>query len=276
MEKIKDSLKTMMTEERRSGNAPSITDINFYSKEWAQKECDAFNAAALPPTEDGFFCPLCKNKKVIGTITEYRGGWYQDSILCSCIKRYQSMAALRSSGLGEDIKKLDSYDAKAAWQQALKKKAADFIEHPERCFFIGGQTGAGKTHLCNGISWELIQKGKLLLYLCWADEVTKLTNYSNQDRFERLEQLANVDVLYIDDLLKPCGGKYPRSEIQLAFDIIDRRYRDKDKITIISSELTFDKLSEVDEATAGRVAEMARGYTLDIGADIKKNYRLRR
>lgn len=260
-----------------SGNANTqySTYYDFNSEAYARKECDSFNAASLPPNEDGFFCEKCKNKGVIGIVDYQNGIWYQSTILCECRQRLRDKANLASSGL-TDIKKLDTFTTQEDWQKNLKQKAMDFLSQSEiRCFYIGGQTGAGKTHLCSGMAWELSQRGKSLKYFCWADEAKMLTDFDNPHRFERIEELQNTDVLYIDDMMKPCGKGYTKSDIYLAFEIIDSRYRDHSKITIISSELLMSKYIYIDQATAGRIAEMAGKFCIAINHDVKKNQRIK-
>lgn len=248
--------------------------IDFNSKWYAMKECDSFNEASLPPTEDGFFCPKCKNKRLIGTVEYVDGIYYQSTIPCECQERLKAEKNIKASGLDVEDKTLDKFKADESWQKDMLDKAWKFINNTGRCYYVGGQTGAGKTHICSGIAWELAKRGKSLLYFGWADEASQLTTYSNEARFDRLSELAKVDLLYIDDFLKPHGDGYNRAEIGLAFDIIDRRYRDRSKSTIISSELTIKKMVSIDQATAGRIVEMAGEYISTISADPKKNYRL--
>lgn len=260
-----------------SENAKSFTSTtyDFKSEAYAQKECDLFNAASLPPKEDGFFCEKCKNKGVIGIIEQQGGMWYQSSIPCECQEIRRNKANIAASGL-VNIKKLDTFSTNEVWQKSIKQKAMEFLQQTEcKCFYIGGQTGAGKTHLCSGIAWELSQRGMSLKYLCWADEVKALTDFNNAQRFDRIEEMRNADALYIDDLLKPCGNGFMKSEIHLAFEIIDSRYRSQNKITIISSEHIMSQLIYIDQATAGRISEMSGNFCIGINEDVKKNQRIR-
>lgn len=241
----------------------------------AQRECDLFNSAEGAKRADGFYCPKCKNKRLIGYLEYYDGMWYQMTRPCECQQTLKNLAAIKASGLQGDIPRLDTFEANEDWQKDVLIKAKAFIEDKDaRCFYIGGQTGAGKTHLCSGIAWELMHKGKSLRYFCWAKEAAKLTDFANQSRFERIDELSKVDVLYIDDLLKPTTGtKYTTPELRLAFELIDEVYRNHEKKIIISSEIYLRELAQIDEATAGRIAEMAGQYRITIDKDVKKNYR---
>ena len=265
-----------MEDSKTQKNMLSSMDSNYdlIPDAASQRECDLFNLAEGAKREDGFYCPKCKNKRLIGYLEYYDGYWYQMTKPCECQQRLKNIAAIKASGLQGDIPKLATFKATENWQKDMISKANAFINQDNaRCFYIGGQTGAGKTHLCSGIAWEMMQKGKSLRYLCWANEISELTSFSNQDRFQRIKELIKVDVLYIDDLLKPSGTKYTPSELHLAFEMIDTIYRDKSKMIIISSELYLRELANIDEATAGRIAEMAGDFKLTIDKDIKKNYR---
>ena len=44
--------------------------------------------------------------------------------------------------------------------------------------------------------------------------------------------------------------------------------------TLISSERYLSELEDIDMATSSRISEQARGYSLTIGRDRDKNYRL--
>ena len=63
------------------------------------------------------------------------------------------------------------------------------------------------------------------------------------------------------------------------FEIINFRSMNPDLITIISSEKTIEAMVEIDQALAGRIAELANkdecGYCIALDPDIKKNWRLK-
>ena len=110
-------------------------------------------------------------------------------------------------------------------------------------------------------------------YIRWREEATKIKANANDDiAYNRLlDNLKTAKVLYIDDFFK---SKPTDADIKLAFDLIDYRYITKAQ-TIISSEITLSDLAKIDEAIAGRIAEMARGYILKISKGVNNNYRLK-
>ena len=83
----------------------------------------------------------------------------------------------------------------------------------------------------------------------------------------------SVPVLLIDDLFKTQSNEKPTSaDVRLAYDLLNYRYENRDLITMLSTERTVSELKQIDEATGGRIYEMAKGYCLEIGGE-GKNWR---
>jgi DNA replication protein DnaC len=156
-----------------------------------------------------------------------------------------------------------------------------YAKHPEGWFFIGGQSGAGKTHICTAICREFLMEGKEVKYMLWRDDVVKLKNAVTDPEYESLvEKYKRVEVLYIDDLFKTgtaADGTRQRptgADINVAFEILNFRYNDPKLLTIISSECTIDSIIDIDEATGGRIFEKAKS-SFSLKPDRSRNYRLR-
>ena len=94
-------------------------------------------------------------------------------------------------------------------------------------------------------------------------------------------KLKTVEVLYIDDLFKTgkdLNGKIQRpttADINLAFEIINYRYNNKNLVTIISSERNITEIMDIDEAVGGRIFELSskKNYAVNISNNMNKNYR---
>jgi DNA replication protein DnaC len=78
-----------------------------------------------------------------------------------------------------------------------------------------------------------------------------------------------AELLYIDDLFQ---GARSEADRRMAFELLDYRYNN-DLITILSSELTFERLLALDEAIAGRIREKCGPYLVNIDPGKQKNYR---
>ena len=225
---------------------------------------------------DGYNCDICKNKGFIAHLDEYDN---EETILCKCRKIRSVLSKAKKSGLGNVLTDctFDKYVTNQSWQTEIKNKAVSFCENEAaKWFFIGGQSGSGKSHLCTAICGYYIKSGQDVKYMIWVEESKKLKAIVNTEGYsERIQEYKDVDVLYIDDFLKVQQNEAPTAgDIKLAFEIINHRII-ADKITIISSEKTLDEILDYDEATMSRVYQKTGEYKINIRKDRDKNYRLR-
>ena len=151
----------------------------------------------------------------------------------------------------------DNYEATDRYRALLMDRAIEYTKEPKGWwFYIYGQSGSGKTHICTAICKALIDSGIEVYYMDWRDEsvVIKATVGERDEYTEKMNVLKNVEVLYIDDFFK---AGYSAADLRLAFEILNARYN-KGLKTIISTELTLEGLFEIDEAIAGRIYEMSQ------------------
>jgi DNA replication protein DnaC len=264
----------------------SVTTSEFDPKAWEQWKVDDWNnTPGNRHEEDGYHCPICKNKGSIAKLLELDNGTYSHCFAdCKCVETRNSIMRMKRSGLKDIIKDytFDKFIASENWQKAIKDAAMDYARNPEGWFFIGGQSGSGKTHLCTAICREFLLSGKRVIYMLWRDEVVRLKACVNDaDEYRKLiDKYKTADVLYIDDMFKtgkaPDGSslKVTGGDVNVAFEIINYRYNNPALLTIISSELSEDDLLEIDEATGGRIYERAKAFT--IGKDRNRNYRIKK
>lgn len=221
---------------------------------------------------EGFWCDKCKNKGY----TMYIKDGYEVSKECGCMKKRRMIAIAKQSGIWESLSKMkfDNYICDADWQKHVKTIAMNYAKSKSGWFFIGGQTGAGKTHICTAISGALIKAGYELKYVLWRDLLHNIQgmqfDYGNYN--SKMQKLREVDALYIDDFLK--SQKNTESELNIAFEIINDRYISQ-KLTIISSEMTLSDIYSLDEAIAGRITQMCGDNVITIATDAKKNMRIK-
>ena len=262
-------------------NIPKI-DMNNLPKlshaELQQMNVDDFNKREGDLHEkDGYNCDLCKNKGFIARLSE---DGYEVHRQCTCTKTRATLKRAMRSGLGNVLKDctFDKFIDTEDWQKELKSKAKAFCtDDTAQWFYIGGQVGSGKSHICTAISGYYIKRGKEVRYMIWAEEAKKLKALVNDVNYQELiAEYKNADVLYIDDFLKVKFGETPTAaDINLAFEIINHRLVEGNKITIISSEKTLDEIMDYDEATMSRIYQKTGQYKISIGKDRNKNYRLR-
>ena len=244
---------------------------------------DTVNAAAGDlDKQDGYNCPLCRNKGYIMQAVDEEDGWRVVSRECKCQKTRRSLRLMQQSGLRNIIREctFGKFETPDDWQQRVKEAAMAYAQAPDGWFFIGGQSGSGKTHLCTAICRELLLAGKSVLYMVWRDAIVPLkAMVKDAEQYgPAIGQYKRVEVLYIDDLFKTGRGadsapqKPTAADINIAFEVLNYRYINR-LTTIISSEYAIGDLMDIDEALAGRIIERAKAFSLR--PDRRRNWRLR-
>lgn len=259
------------------------SDVPLTEQEKAQRKADRENRMeGKLHLYDGFNCDLCKNKGYIMKAVERNGDYELVQSTCKCDKSRRSIRNLKASGLAKVLDKysFEKFEPNTDWRKSILQTAKNFLDNGNGSwFFMGGQSGSGKTHICSAIAIEFLRRGYEVKYMLWKDDSRKIKN----DNFEGgniIEYYKNVDILYIDDLFKTVkveGQQFQRptqGDANLAFEIINSRLS-QNKITIISSENTIYELFDIDEATAGRIKQMCGEYCLNISKGEGKNYRKR-
>lgn len=230
----------------------------------------------------GYDCPKCKNKGEIAVNKDGRVAIRR----CDCFSIRKTMKLMEESGMGNllNICSFYNFNIEEAWQETIYDKAREFVTDSKNWFYIGGNSGCGKTHLCTAMVKELLIQGMPVKYMLWLDESTTLKQeITNAHTYQpKMFEVKNSQVLYIDDFLKTGKNEEPtQADIKLAMEILNYRYNkaraDKSKrwVTIISSERSISELMAYDEAIGSRIMEMAKDYCLYVAKDIDKNYRLK-
>ena len=288
MEAMQTILKTALQNGGHSDLIFKVPKTDDEKQQYSQMKCDSYNETIgdLNLT-DGYDCPICKNKGFIAKPykTEF-GYWCEMNYHCKCQKIRATIRRLNKSGLKNIINDYTfaKYEDKEPWQKAIKETAIKFCKDEQGSwFFIGGASGAGKTHICTAICCYYLKKEKQVKYMLWRDDIVQLkANVTNPEEYSKMmQELKTAEVLYIDDLFKTGKdgeGKVQRptaADVNLAFELLNYRYNNPDLITIISSECRSTDLLDIDEAVGGRVIEKTRGYAINIKPDRSKNYRLK-
>lgn len=254
----------------------SLIDMNF-------AEMNLYNAMKYNASNgkmhliDNILCNKCKNRGYFEMIDE---NGYKQFYYCDCYKARQAKRKLLKKGLRMQLENctLSNFLTKENWQLQLKQKAQEFLlnsAQAKKWLYIGGQVGCGKTHLCLAIINKLLENSHECSYIRWNEFATEVNAVVND--FKEYERLMNeakqVEILYIDDFLKPINGNNPTlAELKRAYDLIDYRYSNC-LITIISGERTLSEIIALDEAIGTRIEERAKGFIININSDRSKNMR---
>lgn len=247
---------------------------SFDQSKFIEEQCKWDNEKS--GTLTGYNCSKCRNK---GKIYKVVGRGIVGSN-CECLKIRESLRLIEKSGLKDKLDKMtfDTFDISTFWQQKELEKARQFVlQHEYNCFFIGGQSGSGKTHICTAIVKEFLNQGIPTRYFVWETEIKKVFALSgNDDRLAKekiITPLLDYPAIYLDDFLRK--AKPTQAELSAAFDIINCRYN-KRHVTVISSEHYLDEICVLDEAVGGRIKEMCGNeYSLTVSRSPDRNYRLR-
>ena len=207
-------------------------------------------------------------------LTEENGTTY--SKYCTCVKKKMSQERFEKTEIANKINyTFKDYKANEEWQKNILKQAIDYVKHFEdNWFYIGGQIGAGKTHICTAILRNIGELNNIsYTYIKCDEELEKLKQltYDNQEEYGNIMyRLKNTGLLFIDDFFRKSPTEADKAKM---FDIINYRYLNN-KACIFSSEKPLLEVLNIDEAIGSRIFEMAKNYNIEIERNISKNYRL--
>lgn len=238
--------------------------------------------------EESYSCEACHDTGMV-TIIDEEG--VERQARCSCYQRKKAERLLKQSGLADvvDQQTFDTFIDETPTQKVMKEMAKEYLNdllvarenwNPRApWFYIGGNPGSGKTHICTAICGELLKRNICVKYMKWLEDSRRLKFSVNDEDFdEQVEDYVNVSVLYIDDLLKQKFNQNPSftdADIKVAFTILNERYL-RNKPTIISSEWDLIRnLLPADEGVFSRVYERCKGHIVNINRNQQNNYRMR-
>lgn len=277
-----DRLQEILAKLQKSGT----TYEPLSARDYEQFKVDGLNATeGNRDKEDGYNCKICKNKGYVFKVVEYADGSYSHVCAdCKCAEIRRSILRMKRSGLKDIIKDytFEKFEDAEPWQKTIKAAAMDYAREPEGWFYLGGQSGCGKTHLCTAICREFLLEGKQVVYMMWRDDIARIKSLAMdpEERQKLVDRFKQAEVLYIDDLFKtgrnPDGfePKPTAADINAAFEILNYRYNNPALLTIISSELNEDELLDIDEAVGGRIFE--RSKSISVAKNRSRNYRIKR
>lgn len=262
--------------EERVNIQNGTSEQSFDPVAFGEMKAEFYNREAGPL--QGYDCPKCRNK---GSIAHVREDGSLAFTECSCMNLRRCVGKMERSGLKDVISDytFDRFIAEESWQTTVKRGAEGYADDPRGWLLLCGQSGSGKTHLCVAVCRKLLLEGAQVLYMPWRQEIRELKAMELEEQIGALRKLQQAQVLYVDDLYKTGrtsdGSCNPTgADINFAFEIFNYRYTNR-LPTVISTERMPEELVKIDEATGGRMVEMAREHTFCISKKPGRNYRLR-
>lgn len=263
----------------KTGSGETNTEELFYDAEAIVKQqCEIDNA--IPGNLPYYDCKVCLNRGVVfkAKYNKESRYWEEIAVRCRCRDIRDQIFRLKKSGLKNlTEKKFTNFTTFENWQKYIYSSARDYAKNPQGWFYIGGQPGCGKTHICSAIVNYLMDSGRAAHYMLWEPTITELKQNATEGAAYNaiMEVLIKCEVLYIDDFFKKQDGGLTASDVGTTFKIINYRYIEQ-LPTIISSELSISDIIQIDEALGSRIAEMTdKESVIYIAKDKTKNQRLR-
>lgn len=196
---------------------------------------------------------------------------------CECYNNVINEQRLARTPLAnkKDEYTFEKYKADKEWRKNILQSAKAYVKELNGWFFIGGQVGCGKTHICTAVVRNVAYLNNMgFEYILFNQKMTELkqAKFDDKEKYQdTINRLIEVDILFIDDLFKI---QPTNTDLDILFDIINGRYLNN-KICVISSEKFITDIYNIDNAIGSRIIEKS-GCVLEISYDESKNYRLRR
>lgn len=200
-----------------------------------------------------YTCDICKDKGVVGETKKW----------CRCYRRKITKQLMCRSNMEAVLKREnfdtfdlnvfstdvdDDYDISPKdYMEKLFQKAHSYVgqfKNEKKNLLFVGPTGTGKTFLTHCIAEDLIRRGYMVVYFTAMEmlENMKASAFDNDSHAKQMISfLKHADLLILDDLGTEMPTDYAISEL---FSIINSRMIQKDKATIISTNLTPQQIQD--------------------------------
>lgn len=259
-----------------SGHSSSLSDLNKKIDSLKKEKEIILKENNIPSNflEPYYECNLCKDTGYIKTDSS--------SNLCPCLKQKLLDISYNKSNISNlDKENFDNFNENVFSNKlendkyginisprqnilTIKSKCIEFIKNFDnpntKNLLFTGNTGLGKTFICNCIANELIKNGKNVLYQTapvLLDSVIdeKMSKYKSPSQDNFYKNVLESDLLIIDDLGTECLNSMKISEL---FTILNTRLlnlNNKVTKTIISTNLNINNIfKSYEERIGSRIA----------------------
>lgn len=215
--------------------------------------------------DESYFEPVyeCKTCKDTGYFIDKNSS----TVMCNCLKQAIFNVAYNKSNMSNltretfdtfnfnlysDIADINKFKTDISPRENIKiivELSKSFIDNfdkqEEKSLFFVGNSGLGKTFLCNCIANEILKKEKTVLYQTASQLLDTIIDYKfgkHDVPKEAYDNICNVDLLIIDDLGTESINGYTISEL---FNLLNSRLLNQNHRitkTIISTNLSLNDL----------------------------------
>lgn len=226
------------------------------------------DAQGIPLTDNGLvYCGNCNTRKQTRIYSEVADRLFEPYCLCSCLqdneKRLENEFKKRRQQI--DIEHRLRNADKLMLQNTFSKDKYPNSDISRFCkeycrnwvksnkpknigLFMYGPVGTGKSFYASCIANEVLRVfGDSIKIVSTVRLIKEL--YKTHDKCGYIDDLVSADLLVLDDL-----GTEQRSEFsaEQLYSVIDERYKAQKPI-IVTSNLDYDKLKQVDDITYKRI-----------------------
>lgn len=272
-------------------NTSEVKRLDLIINQLKKRKKEILNKMNISPDSflPNYECNICKDSGYIKKGNK--------TIMCNCLKQKIFNIEYNKSNIGNIEKENFSTFNESLYSnekyenlnispreniKIIKKISENFINNfdnpDEKNLLFTGSIGLGKTFLCNCIAYEILKKGKTVLYQTAPIMIDSILNFrfGKQDSsIDIINNLINVDLLIIDDLGTESLNSMKLTEL---FTIINSRLLNQNnKITktIISTNLNLENIFSIYNE---RIGSRIIGYyniCKFIGDDIRLKQKLK-
>ena len=182
------------------------------------------------------------------------------------IKKFKDISIVDSKFDKSTFEKADMSDEHIKFCKNFSERFISRGQAPKG-LLLHGTVGTGKTYASACVANELMNSGKTVLVMQLGLYLNKLQREWAEAEKEVLKQVAECDLLVIDDF---GAEKVSEFVIEKTFNLIDTRYR-AEKPIIITSNLNLKQIeNKFTERVADRISEMCILYAVK-GESKRKN-----
>jgi DNA replication protein DnaC len=215
-------------------------------------------------------CPTCDATKieVAPGVWGWENGTYRfrgEEHECDCETQMMLRKHYLAAGITPEYQTLDwaDYDGPQEVRDSVSLYLArwDTAKHEGMGMTLHGTPGSGKTFAATYIGKELIKREVKVFYIPFLDVVA---TYQRPDHIERFEKFKTVELLILDDLMRPdFGGQ--TALFASKFEELLRFRTNYNKPTIITTNLTLKDIEDI----YPRVASLLAAKQIEVEVDWK-------
>ncbi len=165
--------------------------ILYKNEQWQtlSKQCECYNQVMIEKLINSsaeklqeYRCNKCKDKLFILYKNEQ---WQTLSKQCECYNQVINEKRLERTQLANKKYEytFENYKANEEWQKDILNKSKAYVKCPNGWFYIGGQVGSGKTHICTAVVRNIAYLNNMSFeYILFNQKMTELKQMKFEEK----------------------------------------------------------------------------------------------